>query len=374
MDSLNAGKPNPSIPEIQAGAMATGRTVRERRPTDADAPGTLPGLVIPGESSQQDEFPESGESYEFLARGKRLEVIAHPLPHPEVRGCTAITDYLNCTFPFVVSQENIREFFSGFLPLVGKSVSHAKHRGCGFNGYQDSYKIVNAGGACFGCGGQAGTALLSLPGKACALINDWLPVVEFLRDRYGARITRWDGAVDDFEGTHPVDWAVERYKAGDFTNGGNKPSSGLAGSWIDPDGSGRTLYIGKRKNGKMLRVYEKGMQLGHQWHPWVRYEVELHNVDRVVPWEVLLDPGKYVAGAYPKALGWVAEEMSRIRTLQTQGPLSYEHLVRCASNAYGPLVNIMLEVEGSPEEVVKRLRKPGAPARPRFPDMPTWWK
>ena len=216
--------------------------------------------------------------------------------------------------------------------------------------------------------------MLSLPAQACALITDWRPVVEFLRDRYEARITRWDGAVDDFEGTHPVDWAVECYKAGDFTNGGNKPSCRQAGNWIDPDGTGRTLYIGKRQNGKMLRIYEKGMQIGHQWHPWVRYEVELHNVDRVVPWEVLFDPGKYVAGAYPKALGWVTEEMSRIRTVQTQGPLSYEHLVRCASNAYGPLVNVMLEVEGSPENVVKRLRKPGTPARLSFPDVPTWWK
>jgi DNA relaxase NicK len=48
--------------------------------------------------------------------------------------------------------------------------------------------------------------------------------------------------------------------------------------------------VGKRKNGKLLRVYEKGKQLGDESSPWVRWELELHNRDRVIPWEVLLEP------------------------------------------------------------------------------------
>ncbi len=33
---------------------------------------------------------------------------------------------------------------------------------------------------------------------------------------------------------------------------------------------------------KMLRVYEKGIQLGDLGSPWVRYEVQLGSRDRVV--------------------------------------------------------------------------------------------
>ena len=37
-------------------------------------------------------------------------------------------------------------------------------------------------------------------------------------------------------------------------------------------------------------------------HPWVRWELSLGNKGRVIPWDVLLEPGRYVVGAYPKAL------------------------------------------------------------------------
>lgn len=345
---------------------ATARTEQDARTHGADGLGHLPGRVIPGESYPLMEFPESGERYEIFARGIHACFVAHPLPHPEVQGYTALTDYFNCTFPFEGTHQNVRTFLDRLLRLPGLNISQAKNRGKGFNGYERSCDLGDFG-ARFGYGGQAGTALLSLPGQACSAISDWQPLVELLRDQLAARITRWDGAVDDFAGTHPVDWAVERYLAGDFTNGGNKPSCRQAGNWIEPDGTGRTFYIGKRQNGKMLRVYEKGMQAGHEWHPWVRYEVELHNVDRKIPWDVLANPGQYVAGAYPKALAWVTEEMSRIRTIREESSLAYRHLVKCAANAYGPLVNVMLEVEGSPDAVVKKLSRPGVPSRLAYP-------
>ncbi len=366
MSKFQIPQPESRQPKQCSSESATARTERQHRTPGADDATLLPGRVIPGESYPLMEFPESGERYEIFARGIHACFVAHPLPHPGVEGYTALTDYFNCTFPFQNTHQNVRTFLDNLLRLPGLNISHTKNRGKGFNGYERSYELGEFG-AQFGYGGQAGTALLSLPGQACAAISDWMPLVELLRDQLGARITRWDGAVDDFEGTHPVDWAVERYMAGDFTNGGNKPSCRQAGNWIDPDGTGRTFYIGKRGNGKMLRVYEKGMQAGKSWHPWVRYEVELHNVDRTVPWDVIFNPGKYVAGAYPKALAWITEEMSRIRTIKEEGGLAYQHLVRCASNAYGPLVNVMLEVEGSPEAVVKKLRRPGVPSRLAYP-------
>ncbi len=204
--------------------------------------------------------------------------------------------------------------------------------------------------------------MISLPGEACALIPDWEALVALFRDRLQGRITRWDGAVDDFEGKHPVNESVALYLAGGFGVGGRTPSCSQQGNWLCPDGSGRTFYVGKRKNGKLYRAYEKGMQLGSRFHPWVRHEVELHNRDRVVPWEVVLQPGRYVAGAY-SALAWVSEDADRIATLRRSDAISYERLTHYARVSNGPLLTVMLEREGSAEKVLGKLARPGVPKR-----------
>ncbi len=237
----------------------------------------------------------------------------------------------------------------------------------GFHGYKHSFDFDN-GGAKFAFGGQRGTALLSFPGTACALISDWHQAYLFFRDVLKARISRWDGAVDDFQGHYTTDLALEWYLSGRFGTGGNKPSMRQAGNWAEPDGCGRTLYIGKGKNGKMLRVYEKGKQLGDKNSLWVRWEVQFGNRDRNIPLEVLINPGPYVAAAYD-CMDWVSEEACRIRTLTTTAQISYGCLQHHASVAYGALINVMMDIEGNAEAVVKRLRRTGIPKRLQMPDI-----
>ena len=259
--------------------------------------------------------PDTGEIFLALPPGKDLPF--PPLVHLSVAGShpyAAITDYLNCTFKFS-SSDPIEALFGVLFGVLGVKFAPAIDRQCGFHGYKRSFQLGDSS-AIFAIGGQAGTAMLSLPGAACAIISDWHALALYLRDTLKANVTRWDGAVDDYTGSHSVNDAVELYLNGEFTVGGNMPSCNQHGNWIQPDGSGRTFYVGKRKNGKMLRVYEKGMQLGGRWHPWVRWEVELHNKDRIIPWEVLLEPGRFFVGCYPNALSWAQVEMSKIRTLQ----------------------------------------------------------
>jgi phage replication initiation protein len=339
---------------------AQGSMLREQHALGVDCSET-PGAVIPGESLNHQPCGDGSESLELAVYGKRAVVIAHPLPSEFTPGYAAITDYLNCSFR-LPENFNPNRFFEIFPTVAGERFSKVRNRGKGMNGYERSFDMGDEG-AKFCFGGQSNTGLIMLPGQACHTIKDWDALVSFLKDNLDARITRWDGAVDDFDGMHSVDWAVEQYLLGNFTNGGNKPSCKQNGNWIEPDGSGRTFYVGKRENGKMMRVYEKGMQCGMPFHPWVRWELELHNVDRVIPWEVLSDPGKYVAGAFPKVLGWIHDEMSRIRTIRTETTLSYENLVKYAATAYGRLINTMLEVEASPEDVINRLRLEGVPKR-----------
>jgi len=249
---------------------------------------------------------------------------------------------------------------------LGSKFSPVKNRFRGLHGWDESIQLGETK-TFFAYGGQNNTAFLSIPGEACHMVPSWIMLTELLRDKFKAKITRWDGAVDDYFGIYNIDLAVKLYQEGMFNAGGKLPACSQNGNWLMPDGSGRTFYVGKRKNGKMMRIYEKGMQLGAKFHPWVRWELELHNVDRIIPWDILMEPGKYVAGSYPNATGWIQEEMKRIYTLQNTTKISYEFLTACASQGYGKHINVMLEIEGSPEKVIEKLIRDGIPKRLDIP-------
>lgn len=332
------------------------------------ADGAAPRLVTRGESFSNEIPFDGGESFKLYASNGRPKIVFTPLPKVEGNPFAALTDWLNISFPFPNGRSDIPEFLSNLYQHIGPHLGGMTERFRGLHGYLFSFDFDH-GGAKFAFGGQRGTAFLSLPGGACALIPDWKQATALFRDVLGAKITRWDGAVDDFDGAHTVDWAVEQYHTGGFNAGGNEPKCSQAGNWIKPDGSGRTFYVGKGGNGKMMRIYEKGMQLGSPWDPWVRWELQLTNRDRIIPFEVLLEPGKYVAGAY-RCTGWINKEQSRIKTIQKTASIAYEHLVHYANIGYGSLINIMLAVEGSPEKVIEKLSRPGIPRRLDLPCLP----
>jgi len=299
-----------------------------------------------------------------VIRGERLEIRGMDSPCNGGKAFGAFCDYLNVTFRLPDWSDPESDFFYRLTEVVGPAFGIMEDRGRGLYGYAKSFRFERGSVLyAFGGEGQAGTALLTIPGDGCALVPSWDRLIAFLRDELGAHITRWDGAVDDFEGVHSVDQAVELYLAGAFNAGGRKPSCAQAGNWITEDQSGRTFYVGKRRNGKLLRVYEKGKQLGMGSSPWTRWEVELHNIDRVIPWEVIADPAPYIAGAYP-ALAWVRALASRIPTLQRSDSITYKRIIFYARIGYGRLIDTMMAREGCDEEtVVRLLRRPGVPER-----------
>jgi phage replication initiation protein len=320
-----------------------------------------PHLVIRGESFTATH--NYGEKIELIPLGYhgKTKIVSTPMAKPDAEPLAALTDYLNTTFPFTPSQENVIELVHYFRLFLGEFFGFLNERKGGLHGYKKSFEIGKTGGL-LAFGGQRGTALVSLPGSACAQIIDWHACYHLFYEILQGRITRWDGAVDVFDGVPSVDDAVKFYLSGQFNAGGNKPSCSQQGNWIENDGTGRTFYVGKRKNGKLLRVYEKGKQLGDEASPWVRWELELHNRDRVIPWDVLLQPGKYLAASYA-CMGWVSQIQERIRTTKQTTTISYEHLCHHAKQGYGKLIGIMLDVEGSPEKVLERLQRPGIPSR-----------
>lgn len=298
-----------------------------------------PRLVIRGESSEQDTSSYREERVEMRAVGGRAQAFAIPVPSTSAHPHSALTDYLNITFPF--TEDRLPSFVADWRRFFGESFGGLKERGRGLHGYRRSF-IFDCGGVVVAVGGQRGTAFVSLPGEGCARVPCWESARTFFSDVLKGRITRWDGAVDDFDGVHEVDLAVDWWRVGRFNAGGNRPSCSQYGNWVEPDGHGRTFYVGTRRNGKLMRVYEKGKQLGDPNSPWVRWELELHNIDRVIPFDVLTAPGQYVAGSYP-CMSWVRAEASRIRTHRKSVEIAYEHLVRCAQTGYGRLVNVMCE-------------------------------
>lgn len=354
--------PNPlSLDTNDTGHADAAQAQREVRMCAGAAAGGVPRLVIRGESFEPS--PCFGDTTEFIALGYqgRAKLVHRLLPKPDAEPLAALTDYLNATFPYDPTPENIIRLVKFFRMFLGESFAALNPRTGGLHGYKVSFAIGTTGGL-LAYGGQRGTVLVSLPGSACALIADWHGCYHLFHDILKARISRWDGAVDVFEGKPSVDDAALFYQTGQFNAGGNKPSCSQHGNWLDDDGSGRTFYVGKRKNGKLLRVYEKGKQLGDNSSPWVRWELELHNRDRIIPWDVILEPGKYLAASYP-CMAWVSEVQERIRTTRKTTTLGYQHLTYYARQAYGPFINVMLKVEGSAEKVIERLLRPGVPAR-----------
>lgn len=226
-----------------------------------------------------------------------------------------------------------------------------------FNGYAECYEI------CFADGGdsagkslgwvgvsqlndhQRGYWCFHLTGMACCLIRPrgWEILAQDGQVMEG-RITRCDCAVDDLEGEHPLLEALWDYEAGKFkqSGGGRQPAS----RYIQNSGkAGNTLYIGQRQSGKLLRIYEKGKQLGELESPWVRYEVEFHaSKGRTLPWRVLLMPAACVRGAYPGALEWASKGAEYLRVLRVKAEISLKRLMRHGKQQVGRLLNYCRDV------------------------------
>src|SRR6185437_3898352 len=222
-------------------------------------------------------------------------------------------------------------------------------------------EAVTVGKVAWGGDSQRGRVYLSLSGSLCARVEDWEPLAIVL-SLCSARITRVDLAHDDLAGVRSVDQAARWYDEGRFNAGGRSPTCSFQGDWKQVSGSGRTFYVGRKAHGKLLRVYEKGKQLGDPTSPWVRWEVEFHNRDRWIPYEVLTQPGPFLAGAFP-VLSCVSEVQLPMRTVRKAVSASLEHLVRYLSQSYGKTINA-LRLQGlDAEDILAQVIRPGLPSR-----------
>jgi DNA relaxase NicK len=306
------------------------------------------------------------QSPHVVKRGETLPHINSVSKSSEHAYQVAHIDWLAFTLiPSLGAEENpilwllpqLREIFS--LPdFVAQSL------GKGWNGYTNR---VNLGdGARYGLiayGGekQRGTVHVELNAMACAHVSSWHTVQQW-GESLSAKITRVDLAHDDMQGDAVnIEKMLAWHKAGEFTTSGRPPKLRL----IDDLGSGegKTFYVGNRANGKLLRGYEKGKQLGDPSSQWFRAELELHNKGRVIPWDVLTTPSTYLAGGYP-CLAFLSAEQSKIRTISKAVEItigSMEHYLRTAG---GKSINVLMQVHGGDAfALVNSIKRDGVPRR-----------
>ncbi len=299
-----------------------------------------------------------------------------PAPRAVTRGESPLTqaeaprakvDWLNATFDEPRMSLEAMVAFLGHM--LGDRPTTAKLDG-GLFGFSERFKLsvylggvmVEVGAIAKGGEAQRGRWMLQLTGKGCGMVTDW-PSLRELLEGLGAKITRVDLAVDFLDGAHTVDEAVDMVDAGAFTSNGRRPSTNVAGDWLDQV-HGRTLYVGKAANGKMLRVYEKGKQLGDLSSDWVRFEVQLGNRDRVIPFETLTDCDRFFAGAYPALASLLEAAAESIPTTQTETLTNLGHLLYHLKRCYGKAIHQAQEIaSASHTELMEEFRVIGLPRR-----------
>lgn len=296
---------------------------------------------------------------------------ADPSPRSVTRGESpsaqaAKVDWLNATFPAPSMSQAV---FIGLLcRMLGRPVFGVEGRG--LFGFQNSLTLYakhgssssSIGAVAWGGEAQRGRWLFQLTGVGCQLVRDWEGLQELL-ESLGAKLTRVDLAVDFLEGQNTVDDALDLYEAGGFQLGGRPPSTRIDGDWLGGQ-QGRTLYVGSAKNGKMLRVYEKGKQLGDPTSTWTRFEVQLGNRDRVIPFDVLTRRDAFFSGCYP-ALAELLEqaELELIPTLQKGGEVTLSHLLSHLRRCYGKVLDTCLGTGATNADLIEEVRVIGLPRR-----------
>lgn len=328
----------------------------------AAAPAPLPPITNRGVSPsvydalETVEVRSSGTSKPFFIRIPKPDQKAH------IR--YSFIDYLNFTVKcshflgLGISDHDIVAQVSIHLQdIFGYGVTRKRPNGLNF--YRDSYDLGINGWGTVCIGGQNDTCLVTVKGQGLlAAKPEWEKrLYDFLNQHEDSKLTRVDLAHDNFESAKQVDDYLSMYHAGLFTQRGQTPNVEQAGNWINPNGKGRTLYIGSRSSGKLLRVYEKGLHLAAGFTAlfpnWLRVELELSCKQRVIPFEVLLQPGQYLAGAYP-ALKPLFKVQEVIQTVKKTAQITVNRAVEVTRHQFGRYIWTFVELFGA-DEAIKRL-------------------
>lgn len=309
------------------------------------------------------------ETLKIVAAGHRgkFQFVSIPKPDKSKNVRHSFVDWLTFTFklscfpltlhtnePAVSEFDYVSMLSASLYDVFGYGVTG--QRSSGLNFYTHSFDFGHNGWGFVCIGGQNDTCSVTVKGQGLlAAKPGWeRRLFNFLNSIPDAKLTRVDLANDNFNSEISLDDYLAMYKADLFTSRGRPPNVEQAGNWINPTGKGRTLYIGARKSGKLLRIYEKGLQLANGFHEkfpnWVRVELELKNQDRTIPLEVLLRPGQYLAGSYP-ALANMHKLQDVIKTAKTSAKSAFERSIETTRHQFGKHIWTHVQILGADEAI-----------------------
>jgi phage replication initiation protein len=302
----------------------------------------------------------------FIESGKVKEVLeSKPTPRD-----VCIIDWINFTmhkdtFYWCNTDNDVVYYFDQHLRyMAGFGITEQRKNGAYL--YDKSYTIGDNYGL-FCIGGQRDTLLCSISGTGCQFLQPSFSQLLYLllTESKNARITRIDLAHDDFDGdVYTLDNVMDLYNAGKFTNGFRKPNISQVGNWANSENlNGRTIYVGSRSSGLYFRAYEKGLQLKNpDLKNWVRCEIEFKSIDRIIPFEILLNPQDYFAGAYP-AFENHSLKQSRIDTYKHEISSDLNHRITWARRQLGNLIYTMQQQGYTDTAIIDLLAKDDFPTK-----------
>lgn len=349
------------------------RTTKQTAPGKAMVKGALESPDKPGDGSKQ------GRARAHCVAGDGgADRVCAPYPptltggeSPEQR---ATVDWCTVTWKPESDEALASNIHALFIQIMGDVFGVEAP---GILGYETGIKfsklsfgnLVFVGRLDYGGDRHQGRARLDINGTGCGLVENWPLLQNAISEFVEVKLTRVDLALDFMDGAYGVQDALAWYQQGEFNAGGRNPRHSTPGDWANPayeSGEGirygRTFEVGRRKNGKMLRAYEKGRQLGASDSEWTRFEVEIRNIDRDIPLDIVVNPDKYFAGAYACLKKLLASPAATIPTHQKEGQITLERLTHLARVSYGKLIEVM-RVYLSASEIIKELARPGLPRR-----------
>lgn len=330
---------------------------------------------IPAPSAKSCSIPPSNTGEKTNIEGETVDLrfengkVKTILKRKHYDSNCAIVDWVNAVFhesTFDIFTDNdesdphtvIMSASSACESIFGYGVTMKRTNGANF--YKSSYDLGDRYGLiCYG--GQRNTLLIMINGEGCAAAKPaWeYRLAEFIDKSEQGRITRIDLAHDDFKGeVFNAENVFQMYESGLFQNGNRSPNIELRGNWLSPNGKGRTISIGSRENGLFFRGYEKGKQLGDVASDWFRCEIEIKNNDRIIPTDCLRFPSHFFAASYP-AFANCSATRERIEITQKTVEVSYARTKKWLKHQCGSALNLMLEVEESPEKVLQLVTREG---------------
>lgn len=219
---------------------------------------------------------------------------------------------------------------------------------------------------------QKGWVRFILTGEGCAWVQDWGHIAKLGALLENADIRRLDVALTTYDGEINHEMVVAAHEAGEFQAGAGRPPVRRTIESSDPR-AGKTVYVGKRECFKFFRAYEKGFEMlkdvrrgredithigGDRVENIYRLEVELKAVDKVIPWDSVIDRDAVFAGAYPFCARMAGLAQGRVlKALPSFKPVvALDRALDNCRVSYGAILRTALEaLDGDKLELINRV-------------------